>query len=337
MKTFLAAAAFSILAGAGWGAECAGSNLIAALPEADRVWVREQAEAVPYHQGILWRASKGDARILLIGTYHFAHPMHGETMRAVMPDLAAANRLLVELGPQEEAQLQSAMLSDPALMMDLNGPTLPERLDKDKWTDLSKAMQARGVPAVMASRMRPWYVATLLAMSPCAMEQIRQGGGPMDGLDRQLIAGAGAAGIPVEALEPWDTVIRIFSGLTPQEEIDMILYSLPVASYADDYTTTMKDAYAAGDIWQIWEFGRLDGYHNSGLPKAEVDRMLADAEEILMKERNRAWIAPLTAAAQDAAASGQGVVAAFGALHLPGDQGVLRLLERDGWTIERIE
>ena len=29
----------------------------------------------------------------------------------------------------------------------------------------------------------------------------------------------------------------------------------------------------------------------------------------------------------------EGVAAAFGALHLPGEDGVLRLLERDGWTI----
>ena len=42
-------------------------------------------------------------------------------------------------------------------------------------------------------------------------------------------------------------------------------------------------------------------------------------------------------AAVDAAGRGKGVVAAFGALHLPGDNGVLRLLERDGWTIERTD
>lgn len=337
MKTFLAACSMSLLAGAGWGAECVGKNLIAALPEADRTWIRQQAEAVPYHQGILWQARKGDAHISIVGTYHFDHPIHAATVDRLRQSLAASDRLLVELGPEEEKQLQSAMLSDPALMMDLTGPTLPERLSPEQWAEVGDAMDARGIPAVMASRMRPWYVATLLAISPCAMAQMKQDGDQPDGLDRRLIAEAEATGIPVEALEPWDTVIRIFADLTPQEEIDMIVYSLPVASYADDYAATMEVAYAAGDIWQIWEFGRLDGYRNSGLSKEVVDEMLADAEEILINKRNRSWIAPLTGAAEEAAAKGLRVVAAFGALHLPGEQGVLRLLENDGWTIERGE
>ena len=66
-------------------------------------------------------------------------------------------------------------------------------------------------------------------------------------------------------------------------------------------------------------------------------RLLAEAEQILMHDRNRAWIDPMTGAANMAAASGKGVVAAFGALHLPGEKGVLRLLEQEGWTIERVE
>ena len=63
---------------------------------------------------------------------------------------------------------------------------------------------------------------------------------------------------------------------------------------------------------------------------------MALAQERLMDRRNRAWIAPLTQAAEAAAPKGTEVVAAFGALHLPGEEGVLRLLERDGWTVRRV-
>lgn len=337
MKTVLAASALMFLAGAGFAGECVGENLIAALPGEDRAWIRDRAEAVPYHQGILWRAEKGDAWISIVGTYHFDHAMHPDTVARLQPDLAAADRLLVEMGPEEEAQLQAAMLSDPTLIMDPTGPTLPERLSEPQWQEVSAAMEARGVPAVMASRMRPWYLAMLMGFSPCAMQQLTQESALLNGLDKRLMAEAETIGLPVEALEPWDTVIQMFGNLTPQEEVDMIVYSLPMAGYADDYTTTMDDAYAAGDIWQIWEFGRLDGYRNSGLTEGEVDEMLAEAEQILMHDRNRAWIDPMTGAANMAAASGKGVVAAFGALHLPGEKGVLRLLEQEGWTIERVE
>ncbi len=336
MKPILAVCALSLMAGAGWGAECVGQNLIEGLSAEDRAWIANQTKDIPYHEGILWHASKGNARISLIGTYHFDHPQHKATVAAMRDELTSADHLLVELGPEEDEALKSALLSDPTLIVDMTGPTLPERLSEVQWQDLGAALEERGIPAVMASRMRPWYVATMLAMSPCVMEQLAQGK-VSEGLDRQLMQVAEEAGVPIKALEPWDTVIKLFSELSPQEEVDMIVYSLPVASYADSYTRTMEDAYAAGDVWQIWEFSRLDAHRNSGLTPEEVDRMTEETEELLLNARNRSWIEPLTEAADAAAGKDLAVVAAFGALHLPGEEGVLRLLEKDGWTIERMD
>ena len=139
----------------------------------------------------------------------------------------------------------------------------------------------------------------------------------------------------MRALEPWDTVLTLFAGLTPEQELDMIRGALPGAILADDYAHTTIEAYFRGDIWAIWEFGRLDAYDHAGMDRASVDRQVQLAEDRLMTGRNRGWIAPLTEAATAAAARGKPVVAAFGALHLPGDKGVLRLLERDGWTITK--
>ncbi|NHF73824.1 TraB/GumN family protein [Paracoccus xiamenensis] len=336
MKCLFAAAALSLIAPAVFANECVGSNLIAQLPAADQETIRIAADAQPYHQGLLWRARKGDAQITMVGTYHFDLPEHQAMVDRLASVIADADALLVELGPKEEEQLKSAMLADPTLMMDPTGPTLPERLTPVEWEEVAAAMEERGVPAVMASRMRPWYVSMMMAISPCMMAQMARDGSS-NGLDWQLMDKAEEANIPIRALEPWDTVLKMFGDMTPQEEEDMIVYSLPAARHADDYAVTMTDAYLAGDVWQIWEFGRIDAYRNSGLPKAEVDRLTEEAQVLLMDARNESWIAPLTEAAEDAAAKGRGVVAAFGALHLPGENGVLRLLETDGWTIERLE
>ena len=336
MKRLLAALMIGLSAPAAHAAECVGSNLLTALPAEERAAIRSATDAVPFHQGILWQASKGKARITMVGTYHFDDPRHAAMRARLAPLIADADALLVELGPKEEDQLKAAMLSDPALIMDPTGPTLPERLKPEDWKAVSAALAERGIPAVMASKMRPWYVSMMMGMSPCMLQQVAASG-QTNGLDWQLMADAKDAGIPVRALEPWDTVLKLFGGLTPQEEIDMIVYTLPAAQHADDYAVTMTDAYFAGDVWQIWEFGRIDAYRNSGLPEAEVDRLTDEAQVLLMDQRNQAWIAPLTAAADTAAAQDKGIVAAFGALHLPGEQGVLRLLEKDGWTIERLE
>lgn len=313
-------------------ATCSGTDLLAGLPAARQAQIAESVAATPYSRGIRYRATRGDAVIEIVGTYHFDDPRHDPVVAEMRPLIEQAGALLVEAGPEEERRLTRALADDPALMVDASGPTLPERMEDAEWRELSAAMAERGLPAIMASRLRPWYVAMMLGLSPCMIEAAKAGGDG-GGLDHRLMKVAGDTGTPIVPLEPWDTVFGVFRDMTPEEELDMIRAALPAARLADDYAATTLEAYFRGDIWAIWEYGRLDAYDSSGLPREAVDRQLQLAEERLMTERNRSWIGPLTQTAEAAGARGKPVVAAFGALHLPGETGVLRLLERDGWTI----
>ncbi|CAM3025539.1 hypothetical protein SAMN04488021_10385 [Paracoccus aminovorans] len=315
--------------------DCAGRNLFDAMPPARLAELRGATEDIPNHKGLFWQAEKDGRRVLLLGTYHFADPRHDLTMARFGPEIDRASALLVEAGPEEEAKLAEAMTADPTLILDATGPTLPERLDAQEWKALSQALDERGLPAVIASRLRPWYVAVMLGISPC-MKRIVETRGDAGGLDHLLIARAQAAQVPVRALEPWDTVFSLFEGMSAEEEEDMIRAAMPAAQYADDYATTLADAYFAGDSWMIWEFGRFDAYDNSGLTRAQVDAQMRLAQEKLMDQRNESWIEPIEKAAGQAAGEGKAVVAGFGALHLPGRHGVLRLLEQRGWTISPV-
>lgn len=323
-----------------WGvaaqaAPCTGTNLFDLMTPDQRAEIDAAAAGVPFHQGLLWQASKGDRSMTLVGTYHFGDPRHDRMMARLESVIAGAATLFVEAGPDEERRLTEALSRDPTLMVDPEGLTLPERLNDRDWALLSTAMAERGTPAVITSRLRPWYVAMMLGISPCMMKQMeRQDSGS---LDHRLVERAADLDVPIRALEPWDTVFTLFNDLTPQQEIEMIRASLPAAAYADDYAVTLTDAYFAGDVWAIWEFGRFDAYRHSGLSRDQVDAQMQLAQEQLMDGRNRSWIAPLTQAADAAARDGKGIVVGFGALHLPGENGVLRLLEKDGWTIERLD
>ncbi|MBU2956698.1 TraB/GumN family protein [Paracoccus sp. 1_MG-2023] len=313
---------------------CEGQNLFDQLDPDDRRELEDATAGVPFRRGILWRARRGDQQITLVGTYHFDDPRHRDTLAVIAPRIRDASALYVEAGPEEEAQLTRALQSDPSLMIDPEGPTLPERLSEEEWQELAIAMEDRGTPAVVASRMRPWYAAMILGVSPC---MIRSMNGEVEGLDRQLVEVAQQGDVPVRALEPWDTIFDIFAGLSPKDEIDMIRAALPSASLADDYAVTLADAYFAGDVWKIWEFGRLEALRNAALPKAEIERQMELAQTRLMDNRNRAWVAPLVEGAEDAARDGKGIVAGFGALHLPGENGVLALLAREGFAVTPID
>lgn len=326
---FLAlAAALMLLATGPARATCMGQNLIDALPAADRDRITAAAATHPFAQGNLWRATRDGAEITIMGTYHLDDTRHDALMQRLAPLLADADRLLVEAGPEEEAQLMQLMARDPAVMLATEGPTLAEALPEAEWQRLAQALRDRGVPPFMGSRFRPWYISVLLAMPPCAMAQATA----KAGLDARLIALAQQDGIPVQGLEPFDTALRVFDQIPPETQMSMIRSSLLLEDRAEDQLATLADAYFAQDSRLVWEFLRFTSRALPGTTPETVDAEFARMDAALMAGRNRAWIPVI----EQAAATQGRLFVAFGALHLSGSEGVLALLEQAGWQLERL-
>lgn len=305
-------------------ADCAGRNLITALPSAQRATLQAAAEAAPFATGNLWYATRGAAHITLVGTFHLDDPRHASTLTALDPDLIAARTLLVEAGPEEEAALLADLAAHPARLIN-PGPTLPDSLAPQHWATLSDALTARGIPPVFAAKLQPWYVATLLAVPACQFASAATA----QGLDKRLIAAAQAKGIPVKGLEPFDTVFTLFDSFTPADQTEMLLETLATAGpLENDMAVTLADSYFAGQSRLFWEFSKAQMLDLPGADPIKVTHQFALVEDALMTRRNTAWLPVIEAEA----AKGP-IVVAFGALHLAGDSGVLNLLAQNGWAI----
>jgi uncharacterized protein YbaP (TraB family) len=309
-------------------ATCAGRDLIAAMEPAARAAFDARLAAVPFSEGLIWRATRGDREIRLVGTYHFDDPRHDALMARVLPLLDGAVRVLVEATEAEEAALKRALAERPDLLFITDGPTIPDLLPPEDWAALRAAMRARDVPVFMAAKLRPWFLAAQLALPACMARAAAKGS---RGLDGRIVAAAAARGLPVAALEPYDTLFRLFEDLPEGGEAVMIRAALVMESAAEDLSETLAAAYFAERPWAIWQFTREMAAAMPGGDAAALDAQLRLAEEALMARRNRAWIPVLTAAAAEGP-----VLAAFGALHLPGPEGVLALLVREGFSVERI-
>ncbi len=308
-------------------ADCKGENLFAGMAPDRLAALTAATNLVPYPRGNHWLATRGDEVITISGTYHFDDPRHATTLAAITPDINAAATVLVEAGPDEEKALMDLIGRDPGKMMIMDGPTLLERLPPEVWSQLSDALAARGVPGFMAAKLQPWYVAVMLSIPPCAMAQMQD----PKGLDGLVIDTALAAGVPVRGLEPFDTIFGIFDSMSESQTIAMIQSTLAVEDQAENYAATLADSYFAGDSRMIWELMRDESYAIPGYTRAQIDAEFATMEELLMSARNRAWIPVLT----EAAAKGP-VFAAFGALHLSGQDGVLNLLQAEGFKLEEL-
>ncbi len=319
--------AFAVLLGLALPAHatCNGQNLLASLAPSETAALDAAVAAQPYPTGNFWRATKGDQRLTLVGTYHLDDPRHAATVAALAPHLATATTLLVEAGPKEEAALKRDLANNPDLLFITTGPSLMQQMQPEDWQALTTAMAARNIPGFMAAKFKPWYISMMLAMPPCDLDRATAA----NGLDHQLMALAETRSLPIRALEPHTTLFAIFDQLTPAEQLEMIRMTLLIEDQAADYAVTLADLYFAQDSRRMWEFTRLQSHTLPGYTPEQADAEYARIEELLMSARNRAWIPVIEATT----ATGP-TFAAFGALHLAGQDGVLALLSRAGWTVE---
>ncbi len=309
-------------------AQCVGLNLFDGMDPARRAEITEAADAVPFARGNFWQATRGEEIITIAGTYHFDDPRHAPNIAALAPYITDATTVLVEAGPDEEKALMQKMSREPSVMVITEGLPLNQRLPPEVWDPLKDAMSNRGVPPFMTAKFQPWYVLTLLSIPPCAMAQMTE---KPKGLDGAVIDTALAAGVPVRGLEPFDTVFKIFGDISPEELTDLLVSTLAVEDMSEDYFTTLVDSYFAGESRMAWELMRFAGYEMPGYTRDQVDADFARMEELVAASRNRAWIPVLT----EAAAQGP-VFSAFGALHLSGKDGVLNLLQQEGYALKEL-
>ena len=245
----------------------------------------------------------------------------------VQDDIADADLLMVEATAAEEAAMQAAFAADPNMLFVPDGPTLPERVDDATWDAISDALRARGVPPFLAAKMQPWYVTLTLSIPPCAMPDMIAG---QRGLDHMIMAGASKNAIPMQALEPWTTLIDVMRSGTPQEQLDMLKLATLSPAIQSEMFVAMLNSYFAEDVAEVWEASRLAGNYVPGLDPVEGAALFEMTEDIILTDRNIRWMDVI----DDATRSYDDIVIAVGAAHLPGDKGVLNLLAQDGWTLD---
>lgn len=309
-------------------AQCSGPSYLDTLAPNTRAALASASAAQPYAQGLIWDGTRGDRRITLIGTLHLHDPRLAPLRDQIAADIANADLLLLEATPNDERALEQMLANDPSRFVITTGPTLPDLLDPPSWAALSSAAQDRGVPAVMAAQMQPWYLSLLLAIPPCAMAALAQGHGGLDGLISDL---ALANGTPMQALEPVTTLFDIFTAIPMDQQLAMLRLGLADPALQEQVFIATLDAYFAQDVALIWELSRHAALNTAGIDPAQAAVAFAQMEQALLIQRNQNWQPVIAAASADH----RQIVAAFGAAHLFGETGVLQLLAKDGWDLQR--
>lgn len=310
---------------------CTGSDLVARMAADDPdqlAGIREIAAEEPNGSGLLWRIeADGGPPSHLFGTMHMADPRVKELPEAARAAFDASDTVVIEtLDVLDPAASVALMAEAPDLLMFTDSRTLDGLMEEDDREMVREALAARGVPLSSLRKTVPWLVSALVALPVC--EIARQGAGD-EVLDLALAAWAQDDGKRLAGLESLREQLEAMASLPMEFHMEGLVETARLGPVVDDVAETMVALYQAGDVAMIWPF--LEAV----LPApsdAMAEQGYAQFQERLIVARN----AVMAERALEHIEVG-GAFIAVGALHLPGEEGLVALLEREGYTLSRVE
>jgi uncharacterized protein YbaP (TraB family) len=311
---------------AGQTSACTGKNLLAEIERDDPqrlAAIRAQAAAMPNGAGLLWRVSRdGIADSYLFGTMHMADPRVITLPPAAQAAFDAASIVVIETTDiLDPAAMMASMLRNPELMMFTDDTTLFSLLSDTDRVAVEDALKSRGIPPASVLKMKPWMIASMAA---CELER-KAAGAPV--LDVELARRAQADGKVLEGLETVEDQLGAMASLPMDFHMRGLVETLKLGERVDDVIETMIALYLDGDTGMFWPFFR------DVLPsETDDDSGYADFEETMVTARNRTM-----AERVDPILTQGSAFVAVGALHLPGDEGLISLLQTSGYTVVAAE
>ncbi len=283
--------------------------------------------AFPFARGKLFRLGKGSgAPSYLFGTLHLSDPRVTDFSRRVRDALATSEIVVLE-AIEDGTRLRESMARDrdelKAALLAPEDRRADRLLDAPDFALLAAALEQRGLRKA-AGQYKATVLALLLDLPSCAIrtDKARPYADELVGII------ARERKIPVVGLETLAEQLTILDGLSPEVERDLLVATLRQLDHGEDVVETTIERYEAGDIGRLLAWMRaaepFPAFGAAQTPPAFLDRLLG-ARNLRMRDR----VLPLLARG--------GVFVAVGAAHLPGEDGLLRLLEKEGFGIEPIE
>lgn len=306
---------------------CGGRNLIAEMRANDParlVDLEKQAAAILNGKGIFWKVEKpGIAPSYLLGTMHVTDPRVLAMPKGAAEAYEAARTVVVESEEIiDERKAAAAVMMQPGLTMFADGKTIGDFLNAQDREKLDAGLKRRGIPLTLVARMKPWMIASFVALPACELTRKAAGA---SFLDKKLAEDALAQGKSLKGLETMVEQLQAMDALPVKFHLEALIETLDLGDTIADVMATTTDLYLAGEIGMIMPLMKAVSAEKSG---GEEEADYAGFEQRIVTDRNRI-MASRARPILDAGA----VFMAVGALHLPGKDGVIELLRADGFTV----
>lgn len=263
----------------------------------------------------LMEAETKGGRLAILGSIHVLspedYPLDPEIERA----FAEAELLLFETdvaaleGPEALNRLMLKAAYPP-------GKSLKSELSSDLYVELERVFTEFGLGIAPFNRFRPWFIQLFLTMS----HLVELDFDPELGLDTYLYRKATEQGKAYAGLESVEEQLGLLQSLDGAHQEALLWSVIDELDAGEEAFSSLVEAWRRGDI--------------EGLQR-EVDslREYPELYNQLILDRNRRWAAQIPGYLEP----GKDLLVVVGAGHLGGEEGLIALLENEGYRFRQVE
>jgi uncharacterized protein YbaP (TraB family) len=280
-----------------------------ALMPAQVIAQEQEAQAVQ-EQSLLWKISGGGLKqpSYLYGTIHAICVDDMLVTPSMLQAMQNSKQLALEVNISDVAelkQLQAGMqMKTPSKLSDYLSESeyrLVERFYRD----------SLGVVLNQLQSMKPFFISSLLysKLLDC----------PVLSYEMQLSRMMGLQNKPVVGLEGASDQLKALDAIPYQEQAKLLLEAVKNYEELREDFWNMVVSYKNKDLESLFYIVR------------ETSLGMKNYENVLLQDRNRRWMPTVETLARN-----KPTFFAVGAAHLPGEDGLINLLRRRGYTVEAV-
>jgi len=262
-------------------------------------------------RGLLWKIEGAASRpSYILGTMHSEDPRIVNLPRPIKSVFEQADSFTAELNMEMGNLTQASQR-----MFYTDGTKLQNMIDRQLYQDSVRLLAEYNIPAMLVEKMKPWAVATTLSMPRSSTGLF---------LDLVLFMQAQAMGKRTYGLESIDEQLSVFENMPLKQQLNMLRDAVREYDANQAMLATLVERYLQRDLEGIRRLSA--SYMQKG------DSQVADYfQKTIINERNLRMLKRM----QPRLKQGNAFIA-VGALHLTGEEGLLRLLEKQGLRVSPV-
>ncbi len=280
-------------------------------------------QLLPAEKSVVWKITGNGLKkpSYLYGTIHMIPKDQYEMPDAIREALDNAKRVTFEIDMKEMTNLRTQFsLMSKAFMA--GGKTIKDLLSPEDYDFFKGKLAEKGLPGGMMERMKPLFLSTVFSGDEGGGNSM--GNGAITSVEMELYKSTKRRRLETAGLETTSYQMSVFDSIPYEAQAKMLVEGLRA--------TEADSSGSESQLDQLLKLYRAQDINAMQSMISDESAGMAAYEELLLKKRNRNWIAPMSRMMRE-----KPTIFAVGAGHLGGTGGVVALLRKEGYRVEAVQ